>query len=214
MKSILACTVAMLMVTGVASAQWSQDFNGGGTFPPAGWTVDDLLGSSFCAGWDYNYNLIDETDPRGNFSSGDGGAAHIDTDIRPTGESGPYDVALVTPSFTVPAGASLDFMLNYQALGGDSALVDINTGSGWTNLVTYTTVEGGFPTYPYSGDEAIGVAKSLSLGAYAGADAQIRFRYAGDGWNWWMQVDDIAVTPEPASMALLALGGLALIRRR
>jgi hypothetical protein len=216
MKKMFACVAVSLLLTGAASAQtWSQNFNGGGTFPPAGWSVDDLLGAgvSIAMGWDYNYNILDGADPRGNFSSGDGGAAHIDTDARVAG-SGAYNKALVSPTFTVPAGATLDFVINYQDLNGDSASVEINDGSGWDNLVTYTTEQGGFPVFPYSGDEAIGAAKSLDISAYAGSDAQVRFRYAGNGWNWWMQVDDIAVTPEPASVALLALGGLAMFRRR
>ncbi|MEZ6190637.1 MAG: PEP-CTERM sorting domain-containing protein [Phycisphaerales bacterium] len=51
----------------------------------------------------------------------------------------------------------------------------------------------------------------------AGADTA-RVVYAiqsfGAGPNQWHYVDDTSVTPEPASMALLGLGGLAMLRRR
>ena len=47
---------------------------------------------------------------------------------------------------------------------------------------------------------------------------QVQINYLADGsgigMNFDLGVDNIALTPEPTSLALLALGGLALIRRR
>ena len=62
--------------------------------------------------------------------------------------------------------------------------------------------------------EALGQAVQLDIGAYAGETAQVGFRYAGDGWNWWAQVDNVGVTPEPGTLALLAVGAMGVIRRR
>ncbi len=44
-----------------------------------------------------------------------------------------------------------------------------------------------------SANELLGVAESIDLSAYAWSTVQVRFRYAGDGWNWWVQLDDVAV---------------------
>ena len=215
MYKLCAVLLTALFVATPAFAQaWSEYFNDGGAFP---WAQIDLYSPSICIGWDYNYNVIDGSDPRGNFSSGDGGAAHIDTDARVAG-SGAYDKIMTSPYFTVPAGATLDFIANYRPLGGDSFSVLLSTDgfATWSTLATYTTALGTFPTYPYSSNEPLGAAVSLDLSGYAGQNAQLGFRYAwggSGGWNWFAQVDNIVVTPEPASLVLLAVAGLVLRRR-
>jgi hypothetical protein len=47
-------------------------------------------------------------------------------------------------------------------------------------------------------------------------DAYVRFRMGADGSgsNWIAYIDNVTATPEPATLSLLALGGLALLRRR
>lgn len=203
---------ALCLAVPTLAQGWSEYFNGGGLFP---WgQIDRLAPPSICMGWDYNYNIVDGSDPRGNFSTGDGGAAHIDTDARVSG-SGAYDKILTSPAFIVPSGASLSFVANYQPLNNDSfsVLLSKDGFTSWNTLATYTAAVGTFPTYPYTANVALGQSITLDLSPYEGQNAQIGFRYAGNGWNWWAQVDNIVVTPEPASFVLLALAGLTLRRR-
>jgi hypothetical protein len=203
---------AIACLAGSAHADFVENFNGGGAFP---WTVMDYNGASNVVGWDYNYNIFDGVDARGNFSSGDGGAAHVDTDAA--SPNGPYDIAILSPETVISSNAFLSYNINFQAIGAfDVGHVEISTDGGatWDNLITYTDDIGGFPTFPYDGDEPLGVVETIDLAAYGGQSAIIQFRYEGDGWNWWMQVDDVSVVPAPATLALFGLGGLALRRRR
>ena len=95
------------------------------------------------------------------------------------------------------------------------ALLSLAVGIG-TNTAVFTLVEGFlFPTFPYDQDEPIGQAEAYDLSAYAGQDVRVQFRYHGDGWNWWAQVDNVSLgVPSPGALALLALAGLAILRRR
>jgi hypothetical protein len=205
------CAVAAIaLLAGSVHADFAQNFDDGGAFP---WTIVDYNGASAVTGWDYNYNIIDGSDPRGNFSSGNGGAAHVDTDVVPPNGSGPYDIAILSPETMISSGATLSYNVNYANLGGDSFNVEISTdgGSTWASLMAYTASVGTFPTFPYTDDVALGVAENIDLSAYGGQMAIIQFRYQGDGWNWFAQVDEVSVVPVPGTLALLGLG---MLRRR
>jgi MYXO-CTERM domain-containing protein len=131
----------------------------------------------------------------------------IDTDEGSNGLE--TDSSIVTHSFTVPSNAMLDLTANFQAIA-DFFDIDINTGNGWTNLLSWNEDHGGF----YAGP---GENISLSLAAFGGSTAQLRFRNydpATNDWNWYVQIDDVAVTPAPSALALLGLGGLVATRRR
>jgi len=216
MKKTIA-VAAVLAFSSSAMADFFEDFNGGGAFP---WTVVDYeAGGSFASPWDYNYNHIDGSDVRGNFTTGDGGAAHIDTDIRPSGSSGVYNMGMLSPETSIGANAELSYYICYRQLADEAGYVEISTDGGTTfdTLVTYTATIGGIPAVPYTADEALGAYETIDLSAYAGEDVIIQFRYAGDGWDWWMQVDDVFLTttvPTPSALALLGLAGLARRRRR
>ncbi|MBK7405302.1 MAG: choice-of-anchor J domain-containing protein [Phycisphaerales bacterium] len=195
MKKIIT-VAAIAAAAGTAFGQaFSEDFEGG----LGGWTVVNNTGGP---AWDTNSFYTD-----GNYTNGSGLCAMVDSDEVP----GEFDTELVSGVFTVPAGSSLNFTANYANFAYlDYFDVDINTGSGWSNLLSWNEDHGGFYSTP-------GEDVSLSLASYGGSSAQVRFHYydpnTGD-WDWYIQVDNVRVTPAPGALALLGLGGLAAVRRR
>ena len=110
---------------------------------------------------------------------------------------------MITHEFTVPADAELLFQHYFNSYGGQElADLDITTdgGANWTTLAQYTVD---------TGPELA----SFDLSGYAGETAQLRWHYYNANYDWYWHVDDICLTPEPASLLLLALGTLALRRR-
>jgi hypothetical protein len=64
---------------------------------------------------------------------------------------------------------------------------DIWNGANWVNLLTWNE------------NHTAGEFVSLDLGAYVGmSDLQVRYRYAGNGWDWYAQVDNVAIRCEGA----------------
>ena len=116
--------------------------------------------------------------------------------------------------------ANLAAVMNYN--GGNTN----NTGQkgvGFRNLTTgaYDLVDfdpqngGGIQTGSYT------LADLTAAGIDAGASYQLDFFTTDDGgWGWTrlnevnLDANAIGAIPEPSAMALLALGGLALLRRR
>ncbi|MCK4341551.1 MAG: choice-of-anchor J domain-containing protein [Phycisphaerae bacterium] len=175
-----------------------EDFNAG---IPANWTILDNIPGGGPFVW-----MTNDVAGRENYAGGDGLCADADSDEF--GASGtPYDTSLITPEFMVPADAEFMFTAAYNDLGagGDTAEVNVTTDGGttWTNLLTWD--EDHDPAGP-------GELVNIDFGGYAGETAQVEFRYYGGGWDWYFQVDNVGLTPEPASLMLLALG--ALLRRR
>jgi len=146
--------------------------NNGGTF---GWTTTD---ESDCAGgfWDGD-----------NQTGGSGEAACVDADGN-NGAGDPYDTELWTNSFDLNGWDTynLDFLAAYNNLdAGDFFDVDIsiNGGVSWTNELSWNEDH-------YDPGEPV----SIDLADYAGeTDVIARFRYYGDGWDWWAEVDDIGL---------------------
>lgn len=197
MKTITTIA-AITAIAGAAHGQaFSEDFEGG---LPAGWNVIDNAGEGIV--WDTN---VAWGDP--NWATGDGMSFMVNSDTTP----GEFDTELVTHSFVVPTGASLDLTANYQNfINSDFFNIDINDGSGWTNLLSWNEDHGTFKDVP-------GEDISLDLSAYGGSTVEVRFHYydpnTGD-WDWYIQIDNVTVTPAPSAMALLGLGGLIATRRR
>jgi len=197
MKTITTIA-AITAIAGAAHGQaFYEDFEGG---LPAGWTVTDDAGEGIV--WDTNVAWGDD-----NWATGDGMSMAVNSDTIP----GEFDTSLITNTFTVPNGASLDLTANYQNFAGSDFFdIDINDGSGWNNLLSWNEDHGTFMGAP-------GEDVSLDISAYGGSDVQVRFRYydpnTGD-WDWYIQIDNVTVTPAPGAMALLGLGGLVATRRR
>jgi len=173
---------------------WMQDFNAG---MPGDWTYNDYLGNG---GWQINTAY-----PRDNDTGGGGDCAAIDSD-----KYGSVDIDgdMITPAFTVPAGASLEFdhSFRYYSGGGDEqADLDIRVdGGAWSNLLNYSGASFGYP-----GGEHV----SVDLSAYEGQSVEMRFHYYQANYDYWWQVDNVGLIPEPASLLLLAAGALLLRRR-
>lgn len=198
MKKVLIAS-ALVAAAGTAYGQaFSEDFEGG---IPASWTLVDNLGSS-----PMMFNT-DNAGGRTNDTNGSGLFAIADSDAF----AGDFDISMFTHSFVVPDAGMLTYSTNYQNLANlDFADVNIDVGAGPVNLLSWNEDHGGFGAPP-------GEDVALDLSAYAGETATIEFHYydvRGGAWDWWWQIDDVAVTPAPSAMALLGLGGLVAIRRR
>jgi MYXO-CTERM domain-containing protein len=194
-------TIATLAAAaGMAHGQvFTESFDGG---LPGDWTVVDNEGLGMV--WMTNADWGDD-----NYTNGSGLAAATNSDTFGTAE---YDTELQSHTFVVPNGASLAASVNYQNLANlDFFDIDIrNASGGWDNLLSWNEDHGGFFSTP--GEDVL-----LDISGYAGQSTQVRFHHynpnSGD-WDWYVQVDNVAVTPAPGAMALLGLGGIAAIRRR
>lgn len=217
---VLIGLCAMLSTPAWADYVLYEDFNGLSSVP-TDWEVEDLLGpgESHCRGWDLNTNLIDHDTGEwfGNFTTGDGEAITVDTHQQIPNGHGPFDIALVTPQFSVSAGAELSYYVNYQTdQDGDHLAVEIaiDGSADWSVIADYATDQGECPPggLVYQ-NGAWGTEKTHDLSAFAGELVQVRFRYEGPGQELWAQLDNICVTPEPTTLFLLGIGGVLLRRR-
>lgn len=163
---------------------------------PGDWAVVDHTGNG---GWQLNSDF-----GQGNYTGGTGKCAMIDSDSYGSVD---IDSELITPAFTVPAGATFEFDYDWHAYTSgnlEKGDVDITTdGTNWTNLAQWDgTASDLGPAHA-----------SLDISAYAGQDVLIRFHYYDANYEYGWQVDNVGFTPEPASLLLLAFGALALRRR-
>jgi hypothetical protein len=149
---------------------------------PLGWQVVDNTGGTGLV-WT---TTADPACGRGNLTNGSGEAACADSD-----EAGypavPYDTELRTPTFDLSTvgAATLDVKAYYNDIStgfNDRFEVDIWDGISWTNELSWD-------------EDHMPEDFSLNLAAYAGLPTvQASFRYSGDGYDWYAQVDDIALT--------------------
>jgi hypothetical protein len=134
-------------------------------------------------------------DNGGNNTQGSGEAACADSDN--TNQAGdPYDTELWSNSFDLTgySSASLDFAAFYNDNGalGDSFEVWVWDGGSWNMELSW--------------DEDHDELASVDLTAYAGlADVAVGFRYQGDGWDWFAQVDDVSLSCELPGVADITL---------
>jgi len=119
----------------------------------------------------------------GNLTQGSGYAACADSDQTNVGGD-PYDTELFSNSFDLTgiAESKLQFAAFYN---------DINTA----DLFEVWVWENGIGTLALQWNEDHDEIKEIDLSAYNGkADVKVSFRYYGDGWDWYAQVDDVLLT--------------------
>ncbi|MFD6447435.1 immune inhibitor A domain-containing protein [Promicromonospora sp. NPDC060204] len=131
------------------------------------------------------------------------GIAPFDGEFVYSGTGNDLNNTIASPSFTVPAGASLTAKVQYDIeVDFDYAFAEISTdgGSTWTalanNLSTDTDPNGTNPGSGITGSsDGAWVDLTADLADYAGQTAQVRFRYSSDGGTneAGFAVDDVAV---------------------
>lgn len=153
---------------------------------PGDWTVES--GAPGGIDWTITSNAACNL---GNLTGGSGEAACANSDEAGSG-SPPYDARLISPAFDLPAGDTpeLQLAMYYNDLGAGNDLfrIELWDGAAWQLLQQW--------------DEDVPASQpTLDLTPYAGMqDLQIRFRYSGNGWDWYAQVDDVSLDcaePEP-----------------
>jgi hypothetical protein len=104
--------------------------------------------------------------------------------------------------------------------GADQTVISSLTAGTWYNVQATVDAVGGTysGTITPDGGSAVPFSFSdLNLGANGDkfvAGVQVRDRSASGVVNAGLSIDNLRVVPEPASLSLLALGGLFLTRRR
>ncbi|MTE23860.1 immune inhibitor A domain-containing protein [Microbacterium sp. ZXX196] len=166
-------------------------------------TVD--LGPSFHATNDAQAVIVNLPD----------GEERVEVGEAATGEGYAYsgsgnnlDVTVTSPAFDVAAGATLEAQVNYEIEADwDYAYAEISTDGGatWEQLATSDSTS----TDPNGSNLGFGITGSsggwapltADLSAYAGASAEVRFRYVTDAAvaEPGLKVDDIAITGGPAT---------------
>ncbi len=160
-----ACTADGYLVDGFIESFESA-------FPPAGWEVDDIAGSSSV------WTSTRET--RGNLLATTGEAAMVDSDAA--GQNVNTDSSLYTPILQVAdlPSTTLEFDALYRELG-DAFDLDILVGDGrWTNILAFAGTNK--PEH-----------HTIDLSSYLdGAQSfQLRWHYYKATWTWYALVDNV-----------------------
>lgn len=160
---------------------------------PNTWTVVDNTGGTGLV-W------VTTADPAceiSNRTNGSGEAACADSDA--TGSPAvPYDTELWTNSLDLSSYGAvvLDVKAYYRDIttnGNDRFEVDVWDGATWNTELSWD-------------EDHEPEDFSLNLSGYAGLpETRVRFRYFGNGFDWYAQVDDVTLTcaePGPPSIAV------------
>jgi len=160
----------------------SADFEG--SFPPAGWSVSNTTtgcGASGVPDWT-------NTDPgaNGNLTGGSGLFATADSDA--CGSGSVMNAQMWTPAMNLTG--LIDPMVSYYTdyndigAGGEFGDLDYSTDGGatWSNLLSWDEDHSGplLVEEPFAADNQ--------------ANTVVRWNYRNATWDWWWQVDDVAVT--------------------
>lgn len=149
---------------------------------PADWTVVNNLGGVGIV-WT---TTADPSCEITNQTNGSGEAACADSDAADSGAP-PYDTELVSNGFDLTGldTATLNVKAYYRDVttnSNDRFEVDVLNGATWTTELSWDE--------DHEPEDFI-----LDLSTYIGQPAvQVRFRYFGNGFDWYAQVDDIALS--------------------
>lgn len=125
--------------------------------------------------------------PYTNNTGGTGFCADANSDCNGDG----MDTTMVTPSFSLASPSYVSAQLQFKsdffcAANFDEGWVDITTDNGaiWTNLLYFDHQSVRGPN-----------TQTIDLTPYLGhSDVRLSFEYSAPGWDWYWQVDDVAVT--------------------
>ncbi len=167
------------------------------TWPPAGWTIVNNGGSCAWRAGSAEHDTVDD-----NFTGGSGDYADADSDD--CGDGNTMDTELRAPpvnlqNVTNPVLTFRSDMRWYSYELDEFWEVDLSEdgGQSWTNLLHRDGQD-------YRGPETISLSLASAIGS---GDAVIRFHYGNAQYDWWWQVDDVAVSccqpagPTPAPTA-------------
>jgi len=112
---------------------------------------------------------------------------------------------------------SIDFSVAAASSGGTIQIEEIilnAEGFGWTNIVTGDKPK--FDCWSGSSERTLNLEYSYDPSLFGSVPgyAQIVFALNGMGGQYDFYFDNAKLTPEPATICLLGLGGIDLIRRR
>ncbi len=190
----------------LAAPFFTEDFDGG-SFPPTGWTVVDNEANGSATTWDLNTTF---SDYNGNYTGGAGNCAMVCSDC----DNGDFDVELRSPAIdcTDHNNVVLKFSANYQNFANyDYFEVDVSADNGatWTNVLTWNEDHGGFGDLP-------GEPVTLNISSLVDGQSQVmvRFHYYDpntNDWDWYVQVDDVAVGESRVGIPALSSAGIATL---
>ena len=157
----------------------SQDFEG--SFPPAGWNVVNNVPGGACV-WD-------NTNPNGrtNLTGGTGKFAIADSDYCGSASSMDTEMWTSTLDLTGLADPRVSFNMDfyyYSSGGSEYGALDASTDNGatWSNLKTWTANARGPRLEEYA------------MPGAGSNNARVRWHYGNSSWDWWWQVDNVAIT--------------------
>ena len=169
------------------------------SWPPPGWALvaDPQTGGVWGSSSHPGGCIAGSSYPYANATGGSGLFADANSDCY--GDA--MDAAMVTPSFSLASpsyvSAQLQFKSDFFCLSGlDDAWVDVTTDDGaiWTNLLYFDHQSARGPS-----------TQTVDLTPYLGQpNVRLSFEYESAGWDWYWQVDDVAVTAEQQGTCTLA----------
>lgn len=211
---------AAVSYTGVTISETFTGYDGNSA--PTGW---DASGFSNGAGFSENRGSSSGGVTTGGTYAFDIGSGNIALGVQPGGSDftpGTYDLEVTNDS-----GATVDtwaiafnsYVFNDQGRGNGFNFSYSTDGSSYTPVAagsfTSAAAADGSPAW------AIGAAYSDNISASVASGGSLHLRWTGvdaggSGSRDEFALDDVSINavPEPSSIALLGLGGIALLRRR